>query len=244
MADLSAFELEELARTYENASPTDILASALERHDSVAISFSGAEDVVLIDMAIKIRSDIRVFSLDTGRLHSETYRFFDKVRDHYRVDIEVQFPDSAAVEQMIVCKGFHSFYADDHKECCAIRKVGPLRRKLATLDAWITGQREDQNAGTRHGLPAIQYDAAFATPEHALFKYNPLTHWSSAKVWEYIRRHSVPYNPLHERGYISIGCEPCTRAVLPNQPERDGRWWWEESTLKECGLHALNVASR
>jgi phosphoadenosine phosphosulfate reductase len=116
----------------------------------------------------------------------------------------------------------------------------PLRRKLATLDAWITGQRRDQSPSTRASVPVVQVDSAFSTPEHTLVKFNPLASWSSAEVWRYIRDNDVPYNELHARGFVSIGCEPCTRAVLPNQHEREGRWWWEDATVKECGLHAGN----
>jgi len=135
-------------------------------------------------------------------------------------------------------RSYFSFYQDDHKECCSIRKVGPLRNKLATLDGWITGQRHDQSPGTRTEVPVIQIDQAFSRSDNNLLKFNPLANWSSAQVWQYIRDNDVPYNALHEQGFISIGCEPCTRPVLPNQHEREGRWWWEEATQKECGLHS------
>ncbi|MGH8510043.1 MAG: phosphoadenylyl-sulfate reductase, partial [Gammaproteobacteria bacterium] len=148
-----------------------------------------------------------------------------------------------AVERLVREKGLFSFYKDGHKECCAIRKVGPLRRKLQSLDAWITGQRKDQSPGTRIELAVIEKDAAFSTKDRSLIKFNPLSNWSSAEVWHYIQTHDVPYNELHERGFISIGCEPCTRPVLPNHHEREGRWWWEEATQKECGLHTGNLAA-
>ncbi|MGZ8245730.1 phosphoadenylyl-sulfate reductase, partial [Methylomagnum sp.] len=133
-----------------------------------------------------------------------------------------------------------SFFVDGHQECCGIRKVEPLRRKLATLDAWLTGQRRDQNA-TRAELAEVEIDPAFSTPEHQLVKFNPLANWSSAQVWDYIEAHDVPHNELHWRGFVSIGCEPCTRPILPNQHEREGRWWWEGAGKKECGLHAGNL---
>ncbi|HEY9859508.1 MAG TPA: phosphoadenylyl-sulfate reductase [Candidatus Obscuribacterales bacterium] len=221
-------------------SPQKILERALSLYDNIAISFSGAEDVVLIDMAHRIKKDIKVFSLDTGRLHSETYHFIDRVRKHYGITIEMMYPDTAQVEALVTEKGLFSFYEDGHKECCGIRKVEPLRRKLGTLDAWITGQRKDQNPSTRATVPVVQVDTAFSGPDRQLIKFNPLANWSSAEVWMYIRAFEIPYNPLHERGFISIGCEPCTRAVLPNQHEREGRWWWEDATKKECGLHAIN----
>lgn len=225
----------------EGKRPQDVLALALDQFDNIGISFSGAEDVVLIDMAVKTGKPFRVFSLDTGRLHGETYRFIDKVRAHYGIKIEICFPDPAAVEAMVNEKGLFSFYQDTHNECCAIRKVGPLRKKLATLDAWITGQRKDQSPGTRINVPLVQIDGAFSNATRTLVKFNPLANWTSAQVWDYIRAFDLPYNELHEKGFVSIGCEPCTRAVLPGQHEREGRWWWEEATKKECGLHADNL---
>lgn len=233
--DISALQLE-----LASQSPKAILKQALSLFDNIAISFSGAEDVVLIDIASRLDKDIKVFSLDTGRLHPETYQFIDRVRKHYGIPIEMMYPDAAQVEALVTAKGLFSFYDDGHKECCGIRKVAPLRRKLATLDAWITGQRKDQNPSTRADVPVIQVDTAFSTDERQLIKFNPLSHWTSADVWMYIRSYDVPYNALHERGFISIGCEPCTRPVLPNQHEREGRWWWEEAGKKECGLHTSN----
>ena len=237
------FNLEQQAQEFADRSPVAILKLALESFDNIAISFSGAEDVVLIDMASKLKSDIQVFSLDTGRLHAETYRFIEQVREHYNINIDVLSPDTDSVQNLVKEKGLFSFYKDGHKECCGIRKVIPLRRKLANLDAWITGQRKDQSPDTRNAVPIIQRDAAFSTSEKELIKFNPLSNWSSEDVWEYIRSNDVPFNSLHQQGYISIGCEPCTRAVLPNQHERAGRWWWEEATQKECGLHEGNLKS-
>ena len=230
-----------LASEYVDKSPNEIIELALNQEGEIAISFSGAEDVVLIDMASHLGKPFRVFSLDTGRLHPETYQFIDRVRKHYNIEIEICFPESEAVQKLVTEKGLFSFYQDDHKECCGIRKVQPLRKKLATLDGWITGQRKDQSPGTRNDIPVVQADLGFSGPNKQLIKYNPLANWSSADVWNYIRMMEVPYNALHERGFISIGCEPCTRAVLPNQHEREGRWWWEEATHKECGLHAGNL---
>lgn len=235
------FDAEALARDYELKQPQDILRLALQHFDNIAISFSGAEDVVLVDMAHRIKKDVAVFSLDTGRLHPETYRFLEQVREKYQIPIEVVSPDAAALEKLVREKGMFSFYRDGHKECCGIRKVAPLRRKLSTLDAWVTGQRKDQSPGTRAAVPVVEKDGAFSSPDKPLYKFNPLSNWSSARVWQYIRENDVPYNELHAKGFISIGCEPCTRPVLPNQHEREGRWWWEDETLKECGLHAGNI---
>lgn len=231
----------QLQAEYEPKSPEQILEFALAKFENIAISFSGAEDIVLIDLATKISKNLQVFSIDTGRLHSETYQFLEQVRRHYEINLEILFPDSHQVEQLVKEKGFFSFYEDNHKECCGIRKVRPLRRKLATVDAWITGQRKDQSPDTRANIPVIQQDTAFSTEDHQIVKFNPLANWTSKQVWQYIREFNVPYNPLHEKGFISIGCEPCTQAVLPNQHEREGRWWWENSADKECGFHEDNL---
>ena len=218
-----------------------VLDDAFARFDRIAISFSGAEDVVLIDLAARLVEDVPVFCLDTGRLHAETYRFLETVREHYPVKLEVLSPDAGDLARLVREKGLFSFFRDGHGECCAIRKIEPLRRRLAGLDAWITGQRADQSV-TRADLPVEQDDLAFSTSDHGIVKFNPLSAWTGEDVWDYIRRRDVPYNPLHDQGFRSIGCEPCTRPVGPHQHEREGRWWWENPDDKECGLHAQNVA--
>jgi phosphoadenosine phosphosulfate reductase len=237
---MTQLNFESLQTELQQKNPRTILKTALAQFDNIAISFSGAEDVVLIDMAVKLKQDIQVFSLDTGRLHPETYRFIEQVRKHYQIDIHCLTPDCAALESLVKTKGLFSFYEDGHQECCSIRKVAPLKRKLSELDAWITGQRKDQSLDTRQDVPEVQIDEAFSSSEKTLIKFNPLTNWSSAQVWDYIEAYQVPFNELHSRGYISIGCEPSTCAILPNQHERTGRWWWEEGK-KECGLHASNL---
>ncbi|MGY6276109.1 phosphoadenylyl-sulfate reductase [Methylomonas sp. MgM2] len=237
---MTKFDLNTVQTELQGKNPRTILKSALAHFENIAISFSGAEDVVLIDLAVQIRKDIRVFSLDTGRLHPETYRFLEKVRNHYQIDIEILSPNHEQLEALVKAKGLFSFYEDGHSECCGIRKVEPLKRKLATLDAWITGQRRDQSIDTRGDIPEVQPDTAFSNANRQLIKFNPLLNWTSAQVWDYIEAYQVPFNDLHHRGYISIGCEPCTRPVLPNQHERAGRWWWEDATKKECGLHIGN----
>lgn len=241
---MSTFNANQFALEFDTESPKKIIEQALAQFDNIAISFSGAEDVVLIELACKVikdRSKLQVFSLDTGRLHPETYRFIDKVNKHYGIQIDVVSPEHQALEAFVKEKGLFSFYEDGHQGCCGVRKVAPLRRKLGTLDAWITGQRKDQSPGTRNHVPVAENDQAFGTADNPLVKFNPLANWSSAQVWEFIRMFDVPYNELHEKGFTSIGCEPCTRPVLPNQHEREGRWWWEEATHKECGLHAGNL---
>jgi phosphoadenosine phosphosulfate reductase len=238
---MTAFDLATAQTELQGKNPRTILKTALANFDNIAISFSGAEDVVLIDLALQIRKDIQVFSLDTGRLHPETYRFIEQVRKHYDIAIDILSPDREQLDAFVKEKGLFSFYEDGHQQCCGIRKVEPLKRKLATLDAWITGQRKDQSLDTRGDIPEVQLDAGFSGPGKQLIKFNPLLNWSSAQVWDYIEAYQVPFNELHKHGYISIGCEPCTRPVLPNQHERAGRWWWEDAAKKECGLHGGNV---
>ncbi|MDD5320832.1 MAG: phosphoadenylyl-sulfate reductase [Methylococcales bacterium] len=238
---MTTFDIQQLQTDLADKNPRIILKKALELFDNIAIAFSGAEDVALIDMAVNIRKDIPVFALDTGRLHPETYRFIEKVRKHYQIDFEFLSPDKDLLDSLVKRKGLFSFYVDGHSECCGIRKVESLKRKLAHLDAWITGQRKDQSPDTRQAVPEVQIDTEFSITGHPLIKFNPLVNWSSAQVWDHIQAYQVPYNELHEKGYTSIGCEPCTRAILPNEHERAGRWWWEAGAQKECGLHVGNL---
>ncbi len=222
--------------------PYHVMEHALTHFGTdLLVSFSGAEDVLVVDLAHQIAGrDVRVFTLDTGRLHPETYAFIDAVRSHYGIAVDVRFPDAAAVQQLVRAKGLFSFRQDGHKECCGVRKVAPLRQALAGARAWATGQRHDQSPDTRADVPHVQLDPAFTGSAGPLVKYNPLANWSSAQVWRFIRGAGLPFNKLHERGFVSIGCEPCTRAVLPGEHERAGRWWWEEATAKECGLHVAD----
>lgn len=233
--------VKQLNAKFQQALPKNILLAIHELIPNFVLSFSGAEDVVLIDMAIKCGLTPNIINLDTGRLHPETYRFIEEVRNTYNVSIESLFPDAESVINLTKNKGLFSFYADGHEECCGIRKVAPLRLKLASVDGWITGQRQDQSP-SRAQVPIFEIDSNFSTPEHQVIKVNPLANWRSDEVWSYIRLMELPYNELHDRGMISIGCEPCTRAVGPGQHEREGRWWWEEATIKECGLHLIPVS--
>jgi phosphoadenosine phosphosulfate reductase len=242
---LDVRNIEALSTELERLHPADIIKRAQQDFPAdLAISFSGAEDVVLIDMAWRNHLPFRVFTLDTARLHPQTYRFLETVREKYEVEIEAYFPQPEAVQRLVRTRGLFSFYTDGHQECCAIRKVEPLTRALAGLRAYITGQRKDQSPGTRAEIPTVQIDTAFSTPERDLVKFNPLANWSSGKVWQYIREHEVPYNPLHDIGFRSIGCEPCTRATNPGEHEREGRWWWEEATKRECGIHIINLGNQ
>lgn len=237
---LSPEQIATLNKESQTLQPREILKRAMELAPGTAIAFSGSEDIALVDMAVKINPDIAVFTLDTGRLHPETYRFIELARKHYQLNLEILTPESAALQKLVSAKGLFSFYEEGHEECCQVRKIAPLRRKLATLEGWMSGQRRDQSP-TRTQMPVFEIDPAFPGRNGPLLKVNPLANWSLSEVWNYIRLLEVPYNPLHDRGYVSIGCEPCTRPVGPGQHEREGRWWWEEATIKECGLHGGNL---
>lgn len=219
--------------------PEAVVRWALERWGvDCTIAFSGAEDVVLIDLAAQTGLPFSVFSLDTGRLFPETLEFLDVVRARYGVPIDVVSPDAGAVQALVRAKGTMSFRADGHHECCGIRKVEPLRRALSGKRAWMTGLRPDQSPATRAALPIVERDDKHNAPDGSpLVKVNPLARWTATDVWRWLRDHDVPTNPLHAAGYRSIGCAPCTRPVTPGQHEREGRWWWEEATKRECGLH-------
>ncbi len=227
--------IEEASRQLESASPQAILGWAVDRFaPEIALASSfGAEDVVLIDMWRRIDPEVRVFTLDTGRLPEETYEVMERIRRTYGLTIRSFFPDREGVERLERQHGFYSFREsiEARRICCGIRKVEPLRRALAPLRAWVTGLRREQ-APTRTGVGIVEWDAA-----HGLVKVNPLAHWTEQQVWTYIREHAVPYNALHDRGYPSIGCAPCTRAIQPGEDIRAGRWWWENPAHKECGLH-------
>ncbi len=231
-------EIRRLALELREKPPEEILAFGLRRYgEACALAFSGAEDVVLIDMAARSGVPFSVFCLDTGRLHEETYRFIDRVRGFYGIDIQVVSPQAEPVQAMVRKKGLFSFREDGHGECCGLRKVEPLRRVLSGFRAWATGQRRDQSPATRADVAVLELDASFQGSAGGLIKLNPLTFWTSAQVWQYIRAQRVPYNELHDHGFISIGCQPCTRPIRPGEHERAARWWWEEATQRECGLH-------
>ena len=234
----SNVSIDELSVSLAQATAQEVVRTALQHfHKQCAISFSGAEDVLVIEYAKQTGLPFSVFTLDTGRLHPETYRFFDAVEKHYGLRIDYCCPDAQMLQQLVRTKGLFSFYNDGHSECCGIRKVEPLKRQLAGLRAWLTGQRRDQSP-TRTSVPVVQKDPAFrGLGEGDLVKFNPLAAVSREEVWLAIRALGLPYNALHDRGFVSIGCEPCTKAILPSQHEREGRWWWEAATAKECGLH-------
>jgi len=195
-----------------------------------------AEDMVLTDMILKAGLPISIFSLETGRLHKETLAVLDQVKAHYGHDIALYRPQADAVDAYVAQNGLNAFYdsVEMRKACCQVRKVEPLGRALAGKQAWITGQRRSQST-TRAELAVQEDDAA-----HGMQKFNPLADWSEQDVWDYLRQNGVPYNALHDRGYPSIGCEPCTRAIQPGEDVRAGRWWWESADSKECGLHLVD----
>ena len=224
------------AERFEDASAQELLAWALERfHPRMAISAAGGVDgMALIDMAWRINPEIRVFTLDTGRLPPETYALFEDIRERYGIDVEFEYPSREAVTRLVTSEGPNLMYksVDLRVACCEIRKVEPLKRKLATLDAWVAGLRREQWK-TRRNVAKVEVDR-----DHGgIVKLNPLADWKLGDVWDYVRANEVPYHELFDHGYTSIGCAPCTRPVLVGEPERAGRWWWEDRTDKECGIH-------
>jgi phosphoadenosine phosphosulfate reductase len=240
---LSDHELADLNARFEDASPSDILRWVDQRFGRTAVQMSsfGLEDVALFDMYWRVNPRARLLTLDTWRLPTETYTVMDQVKLRYKVDIEVFQPDPEAVARMVAEKGFNLFYRGraNRIECCHIRKVEPLERALASADAWITGLRRDQGMD-RGNIAIVEWDEA-----HGNYKVNPLANWTFEQVRQYVDEHNVPYNELHDKGYPSIGCAPCTRAVQPGEDPRAGRWWWEsDPNAKECGLHIVAPASR
>ncbi len=221
---------------FESKSAQKVLQWAIGEYGQragLASSF-GMEDMVLIDILSKLDGEVTIFTLDTGRLHEETYEIMERARTKYGVTIQTFFPDKGDVECLLREKGFFSFResVENRKECCAIRKIEPLNRALAGLDAWITGLRREQNV-TRTDVQKVAEDS----DHQSMVKINPLADWSLVKVEEYIKTNNVPINALHKKNYPSIGCAPCTRSVDPGEDLRSGRWWWENPEHKECGLH-------
>lgn len=228
-------ELQAAMEELREASAEQVLAWVERRFGAraaIASSF-GAEDMVLLDLARTHAPSVRVFTLDTGRLPPETYEVMDVVRRRYGLEIETFAPERAAIERLESTRGYFSFREsiEARKECCGLRKVEPLKRALAGREAWVTGLRREQSV-TRTDAQTLEVDTS-----HGLLKLNPLVRWSQRDVWAYIQANGVPYNALHDRGFPSIGCAPCTRAIKPYEDERAGRWWWESADKKECGLH-------
>jgi phosophoadenylyl-sulfate reductase (thioredoxin)/thioredoxin-dependent adenylylsulfate APS reductase len=234
-----------LAREFDGSSAEEILKYFIEQYRSNEESLSdrialgtalGAEGQVLTHMIVNLHPKARIFVIDTGRLHEETYELMMRSMNHYGIRYEIYFPEASDVEEFERMNGPNPFYenAELRKKCCHVRKVKPLRRVLQTLDVWITGLRRSQSS-TRSSIDKIEWDEV-----NGLVKLNPLADWSENDLWRYIRENNIPYNKLHDRGYPSIGCAPCTRAVSPGEDIRAGRWWWEQPEHRECGLHLVD----
>ena len=235
---LSEQETQQLSAQFQGKPPQQLLKWASEKFGSgltVCSSFQ-AEGVSIIDMAWRVNPAIRVFTIDTGRTPQETYVLMDKIREKYGIEIEVYLPDAVEVEQMVKELGVNLFYKSitNRFMCCDVRKVHPLNKVLATrnIDAWVAGLRRTQGE-TRSKVGIVEFDKAHG----GLVKLNPLAEWTSEQVWDYIKANDVPYNELYDKGFTSIGCWPCTRAIKPGEDERAGRWWWELDAAKECGIN-------
>jgi len=230
-----ARQLRDLNERFVNAKPEEILSFFSEQYgNELAFATSlGAEDQVLTFLLSQINKDVRIFTLDTGRLFPETIDLIDKTNKLYDINISVFFPESPLVEKMVNSKGINLFYEsiENREECCHIRKIIPMKRALKGVKAWVSGLRSEQSV-TRQGLSIVSWDEKFG-----LVKINPLLDWTETQLWDFIKAHDIPYNELHDKGYPSIGCQPCTRAIGPEDDVRSGRWWWEMPENKECGLH-------
>ena len=229
-------DVKKLNREFERSSPEEILAWASEnlgRSVALATSFQ-IQGMVLVDMFAKTDPGARIFTLDTGRLHSHTYEVMDRTREKYDISIEVLFPDTAEVEEMVRERGVNLFRKsiENRRLCCQVRKTNPLNGYLKTLDAWITSIRADQ---TEQRSDSSRFEIDYL--HGGMLKINPILDWTTDQVWDYVRKNDVPYNKLHDMGYPSIGCDPCTRAVEEGEDPRAGRWWWEQGSDKECGIH-------
>ena len=229
-------DVKDLNREFERSSPEDVLAWASQNlGSSVALATSfQVQGMVLVDMFAKTDPEARIFTLDTGRLHSHTYDAMEKTRERYGINIEVLFPDRNEVEEMVTSRGVNLFYksVENRRLCCQVRKTNPLNGYLKTLDAWITSIRADQ---TEQRADSSKFEIDYL--HGRMLKINPILDWTIDQVWNYVRKNDVPYNRLHDMGYPSIGCAPCTRAVEEGEGPRAGRWWWEQGSDKECGIH-------
>lgn len=227
-----------LNQKFKNSTPQEILKFFIDsKNYKLGLSSSfGAEDQVLTHMLLQLDNNPYIFTLDTGRLPYETYDVMDTTNLKYNIKIDVFFPNYEHLEELYKTQGINGFYEsiENRKRCCNVRKLEALKRALEDLDIWITGLRASQNV-TRNDMKIFEYDTT-----HDVIKLSPLIHWNEEDVWEYIKKYNIPYNKLHDKGYPSIGCAPCTRAVKENEDIRSGRWWWENPEHKECGLHKIN----
>ena len=229
-------EIDSLNIRYADASAQELLQSFMSQYGArLALSSSlSIEDQTLTDMMLRIDPQANIFTLDTGRLFPETYELIDRTNEHYKVKLKVYCPQTEALQQFVATEGINPFYESIEKRhaCCEVRKLEPLRRAFRDLDVWVCGLRSAQSV-TRSDMRLIEWDE-----RHGLLKINPLIHWTEQQVWDYIKENRVPYNRLHDKGFPSIGCEPCTRAVRRIDDVRAGRWWWESPDHRECGLHS------
>jgi phosphoadenosine phosphosulfate reductase len=227
--------IEALNLKYANATTEELIGGFLDEYaNKIALSSSlGIEDQVLTHMICNLNKSTKIFTLDTGRLFPETYDLIHRTNHKYGIKLNVYFPDAQHVEEMVNTKGINLFFesVENRKLCCNIRKIEPLKRAFTGLDVWICGLRSEQSV-TRQNMQRIEWDEA-----NGLIKLNPLIDWTEEEVWSFIKANGVPYNPLHDKGFPSIGCQPCTRAISPGEDIRAGRWWWENPETKECGLH-------
>lgn len=228
-------QIEVLNQKYKNASAEELLQGFLsEFAGKIALSSSlGIEDQVLTHLVCKIDKSTKIFTLDTGRLFADTYDLIHRTNHKYGIKLSVYFPESQRVEEMVNTLGINPFFesVENRKLCCNIRKIEPLKRAFAGLDVWICGLRREQSV-TRQDMQKIEWDAA-----NGIIKLNPLIDWTEDEVRDFVKTHGIPYNPMHDKGFPSIGCQPCTRAIFPGEDIRAGRWWWENPDTKECGLH-------
>lgn len=227
--------VQKLNNQFSSASAEEVLRYFVSeyKHKITFATSMGAEDQILTHMLVNIDPTVKIFTLDTGRLFPETYDLIARTNARYRINIRIFFPDWEQVEKMVNEKGINLFYdsIENRKYCCHIRKIVPLKRALKGMEVWITGLRRSQSV-TRKEVQMVEWDES-----NGLIKLNPLINWTDEEVWNYIKSHDIPYNPLHDRGFTSIGCQPCTRAIAPGEDIRAGRWWWEQPENKECGLH-------
>lgn len=232
---IDASTIADLNNQLSGTSAQQIVAFFLEKFKGkIAFSTSlGLEDQVLTQMVAEIDPSTRIFTLDTGRLFPEAYDLMDRTSKKYKINLEVFFPNARDIEEMVAQKGINLFYdsIENRKLCCRLRKLVPLARAMKGLDAWITGLRREQSV-TRENMQVVEWDAG-----NNMLKINPLIDWTEEQTWDYIKEHNIPVNPLHKKGFASIGCQPCTRAIEPGEDVRAGRWWWENPETKECGLH-------
>lgn len=227
--------LEKIKKQLNNKDTLEILKIISENFGSKTVFSTSLsiEDQVITHMLASLKSNIQIFTLDTGRLPNETYNLIERTTERYDISIKIYFPNPRSVERMVNKFGINLFYrsVEFRKKCCYVRKIEPLKRALKNKKLWITGLRKEQSI-TRQNLELIEYDS-----NYRIIKVNPLINWTEKEVWDYIKKYNIPYNSLYDKNYTSIGCEPCTRATQPDEDIRAGRWWWEHPETKECGLH-------